>query len=87
MFNEDLQASYPTSKSQQAAIAMAFIGQSTSDIRKKLQQIDRLQDYTLQNLGRQRKEKTGGIIDRKFGLRQIGSLGNRRSTNEDGQTP
>lgn len=36
---------------------------------------------------RQRKEKTGGIIDRKFGLRQIGSLGNRRGpkTNKDKQ--
>ena len=35
----------------------------------------------------ERKEKTGGIIDRKFGLRQIGSLGNRRGpkTNKDKQ--
>ena len=55
MFNGDLQALYPTSKGEQAVLAMAFIPQSPSDIRRKLQQVERLQDYSLQNLGRQRK--------------------------------
>lgn len=36
--------------SQVAAVAMAFIGQSAPDIRKKLQGIEGLQDYTLQDL-------------------------------------
>lgn len=40
----------PTAEGQAAAVAMAFIGQSASDIRKKLQRIERLQDYTLQDL-------------------------------------
>ena len=38
----------PTSEGQQAAVAMAFIGQSASDIKKKLQRLEELQDYTLQ---------------------------------------
>lgn len=55
MINGGLQEFYPTSEGQHVVVAMAFIGQLISDIEKKLQQIDRLQDYTLQNLGRQRK--------------------------------
>lgn len=35
----------PTAKGQAAAVAMAFIGQSAPDIRKKLQRIEGLQDY------------------------------------------
>ena len=40
----------PTSEEHQAAVAMAFIGQSASDIKKKLQRLEGLQDYTLQDL-------------------------------------
>ncbi|XP_032750942.1 uncharacterized protein LOC116893113 [Rattus rattus] len=40
----------PTAEGQAAAVAMAFIGQSAPDIRKKLQKIVGLQDYTLQDL-------------------------------------
>jgi hypothetical protein len=40
----------PSSEGQQAAVAMAFIDQSTSDIKKKLQRLEGLQDYTLQDL-------------------------------------
>ena len=38
------------SEGQQAVVAMAFIGQSASDIKKKLQRLEGLQDYTLQDL-------------------------------------
>ena len=40
----------PTSEEHQAAVAMAFVGQSASDIKKKLQRLEGLQDYTLQDL-------------------------------------
>lgn len=40
----------PSSEGQQAAVAMAFIGQSASDIKKKLQRLEGLQDYSLQDL-------------------------------------
>jgi hypothetical protein len=40
----------PSSEGQQAAVAMAFIGQSASDIKRKLQRLEGLQDYTLQDL-------------------------------------
>lgn len=40
----------PSSEGQQAAVAMAFIGQSASDIKKKLQRLEGLQDYTLRDL-------------------------------------
>ena len=40
----------PTSEGHQATVAMAFIGQSASDIKKKLQRLQGLQDYTLQDL-------------------------------------
>lgn len=78
----------PTFEGQQAVVAMAFIGQSASDIKKKLQQLEGLQDYTLQDLvkeakkvfhqreteeekkerergGRQRKERTRGIVGKR----------------------
>ncbi|KAK1327392.1 LOW QUALITY PROTEIN: hypothetical protein QTO34_014196 [Cnephaeus nilssonii] len=40
----------PTSEGQRASVAMAFIGQSAIDIKRKLQRIEGLQDYTLQDL-------------------------------------
>lgn len=40
----------PSSEGQQAAVAMAFIGQSASDIKRKLQRLEGLQDYTLRDL-------------------------------------
>ncbi|GAB1294990.1 hypothetical protein APTSU1_001022400 [Apodemus speciosus] len=40
----------PSSEGQQAAVAMAFIGQLASDIKRKLQRLEGLQDYTLQDL-------------------------------------
>jgi hypothetical protein len=40
----------PRSESQQAAVAMAFIGQSASDIRRSLQSQEGLQTLSLQNL-------------------------------------
>lgn len=40
----------PSSEGQQAAIAMAFIGQSAPDIKRKLQRLEGLQDYTLRDL-------------------------------------
>lgn len=38
------------SKSQQAAVAMAFTGQSASDIRRRLQCLEGLQTLSLQDL-------------------------------------
>jgi hypothetical protein len=54
----------PTSEGQQAAVAMAFIGQSASDIKKKLQWLGGLQDYTLQHVVKEaekvfHKQETG----------------------------
>lgn len=43
----------PTSEGQQAAVAMAFIGQSASDIRKRLQRLEGLQTLSLQDLVRE----------------------------------
>ena len=40
----------PTSEGQQAAVAMAFIGQSASDIRRRLQHLEGLQMLSLQDL-------------------------------------
>jgi hypothetical protein len=40
----------PTSESQQAMVAMAFIGQLASDIKKKLQRLERLHAMALQGL-------------------------------------
>lgn len=40
----------PQSEEQRASVAMAFIGQSASDIRRKLQCLDGLQDLTLRDL-------------------------------------
>lgn len=40
----------PKSQEHQGNVAMAFIGQSAPDIRNKLQRLEGLQDYTLQDL-------------------------------------
>ena len=40
----------PTSEGQQAAVAMAFIGQSASDIRKKLQHLEGLHTLSLRDI-------------------------------------
>ena len=40
----------PTSEGQQAAVAMAFIGQSASDIKRKLQRLEGLHAMALQDL-------------------------------------
>ena len=40
----------PMSEGQQAAVAMAFIGQSASDIRRRLQSLEGLQPLSLQDL-------------------------------------
>ena len=40
----------PTSECQQAAVAMAFIGQSACDIRRRLQHLEGLQMLSLQDL-------------------------------------
>jgi hypothetical protein len=40
----------PSSEGQPAAVAMAFIGQSASDIKKKLQRLEALQDLALSDL-------------------------------------
>lgn len=40
----------PFSEVQRALVTMAFIGQSATDIKRKLQRIEGLQDYTLQDL-------------------------------------
>jgi hypothetical protein len=45
----------PTSEGQQAAVAMAFIGQSLADIKSKLQRLEGLHAMALQDLERQRK--------------------------------
>ena len=52
------------SEGQQAVVAMAFIGQSASDIKKKLQWLGGLQDYTLQHVVKEaekvfHKQETG----------------------------
>ena len=43
----------PTSEGQQDSVIMAFIGQSAPDIRKKLQRIEGLQDYTIRDVVRE----------------------------------
>ena len=43
----------PTSEGQRASVIMAFIGQSAPDIRKKLQMIEGLQDYTIRDIVRE----------------------------------
>jgi len=43
----------PTSEGQQAAVAMAFIGQSASDIKRKLQRLEGLHAMALQDLVRE----------------------------------
>jgi hypothetical protein len=40
----------PTSESQQAAVAMAFVGQSALDIKRKLQRLEELHAMALQDL-------------------------------------
>ncbi|XP_054565836.1 formin-1-like [Eptesicus fuscus] len=40
----------PQSEDQRASVAMAFIGQSATDIRRKLQRLEGLQDLTLRDL-------------------------------------
>jgi hypothetical protein len=40
----------PTSEGQKVAVAMAFIGQSASDIRRRLQCLESLQPLSLQDL-------------------------------------
>ncbi|XP_055978462.1 LOW QUALITY PROTEIN: uncharacterized protein LOC130031220 [Sorex fumeus] len=40
----------PTSEEHQASVAMAFIGQSATDIRRKLQRMEGLQDMSLRDL-------------------------------------
>lgn len=40
----------PTSEGQRASVIMAFIGQSAPDIRRKLQRIEGLQDYTVRDV-------------------------------------
>ena len=40
----------PSLEGQQAAVAIAFIGQSASDIKRNLQRLEGLQYYTLQDL-------------------------------------
>jgi hypothetical protein len=40
----------PMSEGQQVAVAMAFIGQSASDIRRRLQRLESLQTFSLQDL-------------------------------------
>ena len=54
----------PISEGQQAVVAMAFIGQSASDIKKKLQWLEGMQDYNLQDLVKEaekvfHKQETG----------------------------
>lgn len=43
----------PMSEGQRASVIMAFIGQSAPDIRKKLQRIEGLQDYTIRDVVRE----------------------------------
>ena len=43
----------PTPEGQQATVAMAFIGQSASDIRRRLQHLEGLQTLSLQDLVRE----------------------------------
>jgi hypothetical protein len=61
----------PTSECQRASVIMAFIGQSAPDIRKKLQQIESLQDYTIRDVVREaekvyhRRETEGEVRERE----------------------
>ena len=43
----------PTSESQQATVAMAFIGQSALDIKRKLQRLEGLHTMALQDLAKE----------------------------------
>jgi hypothetical protein len=43
----------PTSEGQQATVAMAFVGQSASDIKRKLQRLEGLHAMALQDLVRE----------------------------------
>jgi negative regulator of replication initiation len=46
----------PMSEGQQVAVTMAFIGQSASDIRRKLQHLESLQTLSLQDLVKEAKK-------------------------------
>lgn len=65
----------PTFEGQQAVVAMAFIGQSASDIKKKLQQLEGLQDYTLQDLVKEAKKVFHKWERRKRRKRERGAGG------------
>ena len=66
------------SEGQQAVVAMAFIGQSASDIKKKFHWLEGLQDYTFLDLVKEaekvfhkrdtkeeKKEKKGGFVNKR----------------------
>jgi hypothetical protein len=61
----------PTSEGQRASVIMDFIGQSAPDLRKKLQRIEGLQDYTIRDVVREaekvyhRRETEEKMLERK----------------------
>ena len=73
----------PTSEGQRASVIMAFIGQSVPHIRKKLQRIEGLQDYTMRDVVRaaekvyHKRETEDENLEREKRMR-IGETGDRK---------
>ena len=77
----------PASEGQQAAVAMAFIGQSAADIRRRLQRLEGLQTLSLQNLvkeaekvyhKRETDEERRERDKKKLKKERIGETGNEK---------
>lgn len=75
----------PTSEGQRASVAMAFIGQSALDIKKKLQRLEGLQDFTLQDLVKKANKSISQKGDRG-GERAKERKGKREKTGEEANT-
>ena len=71
------------SEGQQAVVAMAFIGQSASDIKKKLQWLKGLQDYTFLDLVKE-AEKVFHKRDTKEEKKEREGAGGRRKRRKEG---
>ena len=71
------------SEGQQAVVAMAFIGQSASDIKKKVHWLEGLQDYTFLDLVKE-AEKVFHKRDTKEEKKEREGAGGRRKKRKEG---
>ena len=71
------------SEGQQAVVAMAFIGQSSSDIKKKFHWLEGLQDYTFLDLVKE-AEKVFHKRDTKEEKKEREGAGARRKRRKEG---